>query len=418
MRTFPIVRVAMPLVTLAAVLVLAGCGGEGESASGATLAEPTVRDSAGIRIVENVNAALPVWTVEPDPVLSIGALEGTDAETLYQVNGITRLADGTWVVSNGGTEEVRLFGPDGEFLRSVGRSGEGPGEFTSLSATWVLAGDSIAVWDTRRRTMSVFDASGEVARTFGFDDLDDRSVTPTAHLADGRWIVQQTSTFSTGGDGQGNVTRPDVVAAHAGSEGGGLSVFATFAGAERWLVQSDAFVSIRSYPFGRGSDLVAGEDRVFGGASEVPEVRVWDAAGREVARWRVAAHSEPVTEADWAAERDAELDLMDDDPALADWRRQTIEFYEDAAPPEAAPVWQELLIATDGRLWMRQFTPPSRAQEGSQWWVLEPSGEVVREVTLPPGFELHWADATQVAGVATDDFDVEYVHVYRLTPTG
>ncbi|MYH22259.1 MAG: hypothetical protein F4130_08275 [Acidobacteria bacterium] len=74
------------------------------------------RDSAGIRIVENVRPAddsrLP-WRVGQKPSVSIGAVVGDEAYLLHQVSDAVVLPDGTIVVANAGTNELRVFNGSG-----------------------------------------------------------------------------------------------------------------------------------------------------------------------------------------------------------------------------------------------------------------------------------------------------------------
>ena len=111
-----------------------------------------VRDSAGIRIVENTTPLWQEgeeWHLSPEPVVDIG---GGDVEEnqLFRVAGALRLSDGRIVVGNGGTHELRFYTGDGAFVRSVGRRSDGPGEFQDLRWVRRLRGDSlIAIWPLR-----------------------------------------------------------------------------------------------------------------------------------------------------------------------------------------------------------------------------------------------------------------------------
>lgn len=102
---------------------LAACGAGDRAASGAA-----VRDSAGVTIVES---AAPRWRegegwrVVPEPAVEIGAVEGEEAYQLHRVAGALRLGDGRIVVANGGTSELRYYGPDGRHRHTAGGEGEG-----------------------------------------------------------------------------------------------------------------------------------------------------------------------------------------------------------------------------------------------------------------------------------------------------
>src|SRR5687768_145368 len=122
-------RTALPAVGLA----LLACESDGDS----TTRQSVVRDSASVTIVEN---AAPVWTdsahawrVETEPVVTIGVVEGAPEYQLFRVRHALRLDDGSILVADGGSRELRFYDSTGRHIRSIGRDGEGPGEFRVIS---------------------------------------------------------------------------------------------------------------------------------------------------------------------------------------------------------------------------------------------------------------------------------------------
>ena len=94
--------------------------------------ESEARDSAGIRIVENARppeGSRLGWTIGPEPLMSIGVLEGEEPYMLHWAFNSVRLSDGRIVVVNAGTQELRMFDESGTHLLTWGGSGEGPGSF-------------------------------------------------------------------------------------------------------------------------------------------------------------------------------------------------------------------------------------------------------------------------------------------------
>ncbi|MYE94691.1 MAG: hypothetical protein F4238_15175, partial [Gemmatimonadetes bacterium] len=89
-----------------------------------------VRDSAGIRIVENARPAddsrLP-WRIGPEPTVSIGEVTGEEAYLLHGADAAVMLPDGRIVVANTGTGEIRVFDAAGVHQATWGRAGGGPG---------------------------------------------------------------------------------------------------------------------------------------------------------------------------------------------------------------------------------------------------------------------------------------------------
>src|SRR5690606_5816123 len=101
---------------------------------------PIVRDSAGVRVVRNLapawsGSAEDAWSLSLEPILEIGVLEGDPAYMFSQMRGPRRLSDGSIVVLDGATSEVRIFDAEGRHLRTFGRKGQGPGEFQVAAGT-------------------------------------------------------------------------------------------------------------------------------------------------------------------------------------------------------------------------------------------------------------------------------------------
>ena len=106
-----------------------------------------VRDSAGVRIVENPSpGALPELAVATEPLLSVDSGPGGD---LSGVVAAARLSDGTVVIADEPSHEVRFYGPDGVHKVTVGEQGSGPAELTRPLALLVEQGDTVTVQDTR-----------------------------------------------------------------------------------------------------------------------------------------------------------------------------------------------------------------------------------------------------------------------------
>ncbi len=64
---------------------------------------------------------------------------------------------------------VHAYGPDGAFLKTLGREGEGPGEFKGINGMFVGPGDSLFVLDHLALRLSVFGPDREFARSAPMD---------------------------------------------------------------------------------------------------------------------------------------------------------------------------------------------------------------------------------------------------------
>jgi hypothetical protein len=100
----------------------------------------------------------------PSKVVVLNGASGQPA--LGDVSSAVRFADGSIAVADPGANAVVLFSRQGEATRTIGRSGQGPGEFRALSSVLKCRGDSLYVWDIALTQVSVFDETGQFARSF------------------------------------------------------------------------------------------------------------------------------------------------------------------------------------------------------------------------------------------------------------
>ncbi len=139
------IRTSLALSGLVLATACSGTGDAGPTWSG------TMRDSAGVTIVENQD--VPLWG-EGDGwtftrLVRVGVREGDDRYQMGGVSGLVVLSDGRIVIADAMARNVRFFTPDGEHLVTVGRRGSGPGEFAGVIQLFVGPGDTILAVDRR-----------------------------------------------------------------------------------------------------------------------------------------------------------------------------------------------------------------------------------------------------------------------------
>lgn len=95
----------------------------------------------------------------------IGSLAGAGPDQFGQIEAVEVGADGTVFVLDGGNHELRIFDRAGRHRRSVGRQGEGPGEFRSpVGLAWSPAGD-LWVIDPKNQRATTYTVSGDLLET-------------------------------------------------------------------------------------------------------------------------------------------------------------------------------------------------------------------------------------------------------------
>jgi DNA-binding beta-propeller fold protein YncE len=78
-------------------------------------------------------------------------------------------------VADGDADLVKVFGPDGQLIRSFGGTGNGPGEFDFPAAVWVSPFGEVYVGDQNNDRVQVFDREGAFLRCFGAQGGGDRN---------------------------------------------------------------------------------------------------------------------------------------------------------------------------------------------------------------------------------------------------
>jgi hypothetical protein len=154
-------------VAVAAGLLAWSCGGE--RSGGSPFAERFDTLPGGAVRVSNPATGVweegEAWHLEPD--LRIGSLESEGPELFGQVADVTVGDDGTIYVLEAQAQELRVFGPDGSWIRTVGRPGEGPGELNIRFGGEVLEAPDGRVWihNMMNRRWDVFGSDGEFQGT-------------------------------------------------------------------------------------------------------------------------------------------------------------------------------------------------------------------------------------------------------------
>ena len=142
------------------MLTVLACRGDTDSTAGW---DGTVRDSAGVQIVENLGAPLwpegPGWEFTQD--LRIGAVDGPPEYQFGRIGGLQVLSDGRFAVTDVMAHDLRIFSQAGEYECTVGRPGQGPGEFGSgsLGLFWG-PGDTLLVSDPANNRMNIVAPNG------------------------------------------------------------------------------------------------------------------------------------------------------------------------------------------------------------------------------------------------------------------
>ncbi len=176
----------MRTVVLSFLAILCACRSESPGVSF------QVKDSAGISIAESTAPTWESgegWGLSAAPVLQIGVEEGDSMYQLFRVTAARWLPGGRIAVANSGSNTIRLYDEQGQFLREVGGEGDGPGEFRSIVAIERFGGDSLAAFDWRSKRVSLFTGEGDFVRTIRLHQPGAEPIFGAYPLTDGSLVV-------------------------------------------------------------------------------------------------------------------------------------------------------------------------------------------------------------------------------------
>ncbi len=120
----------------------------------------SIEDKDGIRVVRN--PSLPLYgelKLELKEDLSLGR-EGSPQEMFFRIRGLAVDRSGTIFISDMGNQRVQVFDASGTFLRTIGRKGQGPGEFEQPTNI-VIGGDAENLYVLDGPKIKVFGSDGK-----------------------------------------------------------------------------------------------------------------------------------------------------------------------------------------------------------------------------------------------------------------
>lgn len=382
------------------------CGGDSNEG------DFTVTDSAGITIVENGAALLnrvPTWTVNPNPTLTIES-ESEAGLLLFDVSEVAVLNGGTLAVTNSGGTEVLLFSQDGAFLRSIGGPGEGPGEFRTITSVVPIPGDSIGIYDSSYKRLTVFDAEGLLGREVslreiagGFDYTWVQSLGPS-----GLALLNRGGFQSAQPEG---AYRTYTEWLRIDLDGHSQSSYGEFPGNE--LFQNARSMGSPLFSFMTAAATFS--KSLVAGTGDVPEVSVYGPDGAPIRIIRWPHEPQPVTEDTLSVFLEKGLATV---PEAA--RGQARAMMESMPKKDFIPPYSTIFASSDGLIWIGSYdglgvvTPLDRPPERS-WLVFDSRGILIARVRTPEGFRAHTVQETTLLGVYKDEMMVESIRAYRFS---
>lgn len=388
-------------------------------------------DSVGVR---QVISASPLWDsgegwhLTPEPLLSLGGVDAPFAQQFHHIEGVTRMSDGTIVVLNTASGQLRAFDSGGNHLWNAGGLGSGPGEMTNHQGKRLLRLPDDTLMVISGNYWITFDPDGKLVdhrmepeedgcRRLRIPAIGDRYLTCGRTRSDGV---------------PGPWTRENTIVRIAQDRVDSLGPF--FMG-DGWQSRS---TWIRS-PLGpKGKVRFApGEPTLLYARDDAYRIEFWD-----LAAGRLSMVVERLTPRVARSEADILLELRwgINDPAV----RPTLRADDDRlSVADSLSIVNNFFLDELGFLWVRRSPAPGEGDEGipREWFtpdsmerigvvwdpsglhdVFRPDGVYLGTVQLPPdlrgpgiidpmGVEI---GADYVLGITRDEWGVEHVTMFGL----
>lgn len=343
------------------------------------------------------------WRIDAEPVLQIGGETDDTLALLGNAVAAFRVDDSLIVVADRGYNSLRYFDMSGTLRDSVGREGDGPGEFKYIARAF-FCGDTLFVQDIQHRRFEAFGAEGTHVRKLeqaappgaSFGAPYKMSCGPT-----GTWIANAWDTLSPG---EPHRARAPVPYWLLDPDGKVMTLLGDHPGSERLVTMGGS----GPFPLGKEPVMAIGATRAYIGSADSLTILVYDLAGNALDPISMPYQDLATTEAD--RERYRLLDTLGQeqdeiDRNVREW--QTFEF------PPTVPAYTALLLDRQDNLWVRLF--PRSDENLVRWLVFSPEGESVGQLDLPGTLEVHDIGADYILGVETQlEGGSQQVRQYRL----
>ena len=366
-----------------------------------------------------------VWGAEATlvPEVSIGELDGDEEYLFGRIVSIAVYDDHTVYAFDVQAQHVRVYDSQGTYVKTLGRQGEGPGEFSRAEAIATLPDGRLVVRNPGSQRVEVFGPEAGQTEQWGYGAGGLHTFRPLYTDANGRTFViasdPSRDDFTSflvvmGPDGTLIDTLPEPTNAYEppelNAQRGGASA--------SWIVPFSPWFMWTIHPSGHFVTGLSSEYRI-----DLP---------REdgVLRIERAANPAPVHDEERAYERELVMDYMREMDPDWDWNGPPI--------PDHKPFFNELMAGRDGRIWVRLATearpvdnddhdpedPSSRPviwKEPVRYDVFEPDGTYLGVVAPPDDFTPFVQpvfDSDHVWAVTRDELGIQRVVRYRIAVGG
>lgn len=340
------------------------------------------------------------WSVDPRPLITIASVAPNGDVVFGHPTGAARLSSGEIAVADGSPSEpaIVFFDTLGRKVRSVGRSGAGPGDYRIISWMAQCGPDTLYAYDLMLGRVTVTGRNGEFVRHFQPSSRPavlgcSRSgvlaiVGAPAQPAETSPALRSTTAPLSLYDSRGNAPR-------------------AFGEVPAWDVAYTDFGAWMPQLAGRIPSVVGSSDRVYVGPSDSSVVIVFALDGRRLPSLPV--HVQPRSPSRQHLERAA--DYMVSYGPGGEVRDRMRQRFLRVARAEQLPPFSTLTVDPDGVVWANLSVPGDTA---AVLRALDAAGRVLGEVRIPVDLKVFEIGRDYMLGTYEGRSGEPLVALYRL----
>ncbi len=417
------------------VLAAAACGGDTNS-DDESAAIRSISTNVGDTLVVRTTGAVPdAGTHTLTELWRVGDVDGADSTISFGgINGFALHADGTVAVFDVTGPTLRTYDAQGQYVRTIGRKGAGPGEYSQSNGVTYLNDGRLALWDPSTARVTLYNTDGSVGSEWkppvtGMWMSDALHPVSTHAFA----ILSTIPQVTPDGEPPPRGPRPSAYFLYdsTGSITDTLRIPLPAEEPATITAENENMSMMMSVPFAPSAH-----------SALLPDGRLATAFGREYViriangerpmRIERAATTVPTTDAERTNARERTESQVQ--RVLPNWQ------WDGPSIPDVKPAIRSLEAMSDNRLWVLVSAPgelipenerdtPRPAPPGgppplkvNEWreptWydVFEPNGEFFARVVLPSRSRLLGARGDVAWGVVTDEDDVPFLVKWQITP--
>ncbi|MDZ7808434.1 MAG: 6-bladed beta-propeller [Gracilimonas sp.] len=306
-----------------------------------------------------------------NPEILIGAFSGMTVDD----QGLIYIADTK-------LQQIHKFSSEGNYLASIGREGKGPGEFDGLNPAIKIHSNRLFVLQNNAREIDVFDTgTNKHLQTITIENvkIDNKPIGTPRNIFpsdNGNVIVTFVDPYffkPEDGDTQKLITLSEIDLKGEFINEKLLQVPTPFPTNNRLVYMEDNSINIFTADMYPDLKISSNTEKIVIAKSDSLQFTEYDLAGSKISEVKAQNSLIPFT--------DSDLDSLSSKRG-----DKIIKAVNNTGKPDFWPAFEEFIIDTDGRYWIKQHNPWSDTQP---WLIIDKSSDAKWTVNLPSDIKLY-----------------------------